>query len=74
MERIHLAGNFSNFSIMKARITTVKEMTKEQICELLNNHKVDYLLIGGLAVVYHGYTRSTNFTTSAIPTAPDTPE
>lgn len=31
-----------------------------ELCNLLNEHEVDYLLIGGLAVVYHGYTRSTN--------------
>jgi hypothetical protein len=30
-----------------------------EICKLLNKHHVDYLLIGGFAVVYHGYTRST---------------
>lgn len=29
------------------------------ICTLLNKHEVDYLLIGGVAVIYHGYTRST---------------
>lgn len=34
--------------------------TLVEICNLLNEHEVDYLLIGGLAVVYHGYTRSTN--------------
>ena len=30
-----------------------------EICALLNKHEVDYLLIGGVAVIYHGYTRST---------------
>jgi hypothetical protein len=30
-----------------------------EICTLLNKHKVDYLIIGGIAVVFHGYTRST---------------
>lgn len=25
----------------------------------LNNHKVDYLLVGGYAVILHGYRRST---------------
>lgn len=33
--------------------------TLREICTLLNKHNVDYLLIGGVAVVYHGYTRST---------------
>ena len=33
--------------------------TLSEICTLLNKHDVDYLLIGGVAVVYHGYTRST---------------
>lgn len=33
--------------------------TLVEICTLLNKHEVDYLLIGGVAVVYHGYTRST---------------
>lgn len=27
--------------------------------KLLNSHKVDYLLIGGYAVIYHGYPRAT---------------
>ena len=34
--------------------------TLVKICSLLNKHHVDYLLIGGVAVVYHGYTRSTS--------------
>jgi predicted nucleotidyltransferase len=33
--------------------------TLVEICTLLNKHEVDYLLIGGVAVVFHGYTRST---------------
>jgi predicted nucleotidyltransferase len=33
--------------------------TLAEICSLLNKHEVDYLLIGGVAVIYHGYTRST---------------
>ena len=33
--------------------------TLVSICTLLNKHEVDYLLIGGVAVIYHGYTRST---------------
>lgn len=33
--------------------------TLREICLLLNKHEVDYLLIGGVAVVFHGYTRST---------------
>lgn len=27
--------------------------------ELLNQNEVDYLLVGGYAVIIHGYTRST---------------
>ena len=30
-----------------------------KICSLLNKHGVEYLVIGGVAVIYHGYTRST---------------
>ena len=33
--------------------------TLVEISALLNKHEVDYLLIGGIAVVFHGYTRST---------------
>jgi predicted nucleotidyltransferase len=29
------------------------------ICSLLNKHEVDYLVIGGVAVIFHGYTRGT---------------
>ena len=29
------------------------------ICSLLNKHQVDYLVIGGVAVIFHGYTRAT---------------
>ena len=36
----------------------VKENVK-QICRLLNKHEVDYILIGGWAVIYHGYPRAT---------------
>lgn len=28
-------------------------------CELLNKHKVEYILIGGVAVGFHGFPRST---------------
>lgn len=31
-----------------------------EFIELLNKNKVRYLIIGGYAVVYHGYVRSTN--------------
>ena len=31
-----------------------------EFIELLNRNKVRYLIIGGYAVVYHGYVRSTN--------------
>ncbi len=30
-----------------------------RVCGILNKHKVDYLLIGGLAVSFHGFTRAT---------------
>ena len=29
------------------------------ICSLLNKHEVEYLVIGGVAVIFHGYTRAT---------------
>lgn len=29
------------------------------ICALLNKHEVEYLVIGGVAVIFHGYTRAT---------------
>ena len=29
------------------------------ICSLLNRHEVDYMVIGGVAVIFHGYTRAT---------------
>ena len=32
--------------------------TPVSICSLLNKHKVDYLVIGGVAVIFHGYTRA----------------
>ena len=33
--------------------------TLVSICSLLNKHEVDYLVIGGVAVIFHGYTRAT---------------
>lgn len=39
-----------------------RNMMKEAlvlICSLLNKHDVDYLVIGGVAVIFHGYTRAT---------------
>lgn len=30
-----------------------------ELLELLSKHKVEYLLVGGVAVNYYGYTRST---------------
>lgn len=30
-----------------------------QICARLNKHGADYMLIGGMAVFYHGYSRTT---------------
>ena len=32
----------------------------KEFLSLLNQHKVEYLLIGGYAVVYHGYPRATH--------------
>lgn len=32
----------------------------KEFIELLNNNNVRYIVIGGYAVVYHGYVRSTN--------------
>ena len=40
-------------------MTTLPKDFKE-FFELLNKHGVKYLVIGGYAVVYHGYVRSTN--------------
>jgi len=30
-----------------------------EVCRLLNRHNVDYLLVGGMAVSFHGYARAT---------------
>jgi hypothetical protein len=30
-----------------------------KMCALLNEHQVEYLVVGGMAVIYHGYVRST---------------
>jgi len=32
----------------------------KEFLKLLNSHQVEYLLIGGYAVGYHGYPRATN--------------
>jgi hypothetical protein len=32
----------------------------QEVIELLNRNNVRYIIIGGYAVVYHGYVRSTN--------------
>jgi len=32
--------------------------TPVSICSLLNKHEEDYLVIGGVAVIFHGYTRA----------------
>jgi len=32
----------------------------KEFIELLNKNTVRYIIIGGYAVVYHGYVRSTN--------------
>jgi hypothetical protein len=29
------------------------------VCTLLNKHAVEYMVIGGVAVIFHGYTRAT---------------
>ena len=31
----------------------------KEFLQLLNDHRVDYLLVGGYAVGYHGYPRAT---------------
>ena len=31
----------------------------QEFLELLDNHEVEYLLVGGYAVILHGYARST---------------
>ena len=28
-----------------------------EVCKILNNHSVRYLIVGGTAVAYHGYFR-----------------
>ena len=35
------------------------KQTLVSVCALLNKHHVDYLVIGGIAVIFHGYTRAT---------------
>lgn len=30
------------------------------VCALLNKYDVEYMVIGGVAVIYHGYTRATS--------------
>lgn len=37
---------------------SVKEVVKK-VCQALNKHDVDYIVIGGWAVIYHGYPRAT---------------
>lgn len=39
-------------------MTSVKEVFST-ICKLLNKNEVDYLVIGGFAVIYHGFQRVT---------------
>ncbi|MEQ8304843.1 MAG: nucleotidyltransferase [Cyclobacteriaceae bacterium] len=36
----------------------IRELLR-RTCELLNKHQVEYILIGGVAVGFHGYPRST---------------
>ena len=31
----------------------------QRVLQLLNDHRVDYLVVGGYAVGYHGYPRAT---------------
>ncbi|HAQ39085.1 MAG TPA: hypothetical protein DCQ58_11305 [Saprospirales bacterium] len=35
----------------------------QQVCAVLNKHKVEYLVVGGVAVGYHGYRRISGITT-----------
>lgn len=39
-------------------MSNIREALKK-ICELLNKHDVEYILIGGVAVGFHGFPRST---------------
>lgn len=34
-------------------------MDQKKLLKLLNDHKVNYVIIGGVAVIAHGYTRTT---------------
>jgi predicted nucleotidyltransferase len=36
-----------------------KEEILKYVCEIFNKHKVKYIIIGGMAVAYHGHSRST---------------
>lgn len=40
-------------------MTPIKEVFST-ICKLLNKHQVDYLVVGGFAVIYHGFSRATD--------------
>lgn len=37
-----------------------------QICKVLNNHSVEYLIVGGTAVALHGYFRYSRHTSGEI--------
>lgn len=39
-------------------MASLKEIFSK-VCRLLNKHEVDYIVIGGLAVANHGFTRNT---------------
>jgi hypothetical protein len=36
--------------------------TLQKVCSLLNKHQVDYLIVGGVAVGYHGFNRMSTIT------------
>jgi hypothetical protein len=38
-------------------ITNEIRETLQKVCSVLNKHKVDYLIVGGVAVGFHGYQR-----------------
>jgi predicted nucleotidyltransferase len=40
-------------------MTNIIRESLKKTCKLLNDHGVDYLLIGGVAVGFHGYPRGT---------------
>lgn len=48
-------------TVLQKRIAMTNEIrdSLRTVCDVLNRHGVDYLLIGGMAVGFHGYPRAT---------------